>query len=40
MLVVLLEARLCLCKFFLSNIIRNLICITFVHKCHVLKIEN
>jgi hypothetical protein len=40
MLVVLQEARLCSCKFFLSNIIRNLICIAFVHRFHVLKIEN
>jgi len=40
MLVLFWEAKLYSCKCFVSNIIENLICITFVHICHVLKIEN
>jgi len=41
MLVLFKEARLYSCKFFLvSNRIEILICITFVHIHHVLKIEN
>jgi hypothetical protein len=41
MLGLLREVRLYSCKFFfVSNIIKNLICISFMHICHVLKIEN